>query len=149
MYLILIWLSLFNLHVKLVGPLKKFFKLRHCAQVFVNEWAIGRDPDSWDNPNLFSPERFLGSKLDIKGQSFQLTPFGGGRRICPGMPLAIRMLHLMLGSLINFFDWKLENDMKPEEMDMEDAVQGNALRKNEPLRVIPIKISPWLGIVIY
>ena len=112
------------------------------AQVFVNEWAIGRDPNSWDNPNLFSPERFLGSKLDIKGQSFQLTPFGGGRRICPGMPLAIRMLHLMLGSLINFFDWKLENDMKPEEMDMEDAVQGNALRKNEPLRVIPIKISP-------
>ncbi|KAK7285330.1 hypothetical protein RJT34_20098 [Clitoria ternatea] len=111
------------------------------AQLFINEWAIGRDPNSWENPNVFSPERFLGSTLDIKGQSFQLTPFGSGRRICPGMPLAIRMLHLMLGSLINSFHWKLENDMKPEDMDMEDAVQGNALKKKEPLRIIPINIS--------
>ncbi|KAK7308879.1 hypothetical protein RJT34_05189 [Clitoria ternatea] len=111
------------------------------AQVLINEWAIARDSKVWDNPHMFSPERFLGSKLDIKGQSFQLTPFGSGRRICPGMPLAIRMLHLMLGSLVNSFEWKLENGTSPEDMDMEDAVQGNALRKSEPLRVIPIKIS--------
>lgn len=113
------------------------------AQVLINEWAICRDPKVWDNPNLFSPERYLdqSKKLDIKGQCFQLTPFGSGRRICPGMPLAIRMLHLMLGSLVNSFDWKLENGMKPEDMDMEDAVQGNALRKSDPLRVIPLKLT--------
>ncbi|KAK7303623.1 hypothetical protein RJT34_14534 [Clitoria ternatea] len=117
------------------------FTIPKGAQVLINEWAIARDSKVWDNPNMFSPERFLGSKVDIKGQSFQLTPFGSGRRICPGMPLAIRMLHLMLGSLINSFEWKLESGMKPEDMDMEDAVQGNALRKSEPLRVIPTKIS--------
>ncbi|RHN53387.1 putative geraniol 8-hydroxylase [Medicago truncatula] len=111
------------------------------AQIFVNVWAIGRDPEVWDNPYLFSPERFLGTKLDIKGQNFQLTPFGSGRRICPGLPLAMRMLHMMLGSLLISFDWKLENDMKPEEIDMEDAIQGLALRKCESLRVIPTKIS--------
>lgn len=111
------------------------------AQIFVNVWAIGRDPKVWDNPNLFSPERFLGTKLDIKGQNFQLTPFGSGRRICPGLPLAMRMLHMMLGSLLISFDWKLENGMKPEEIDMEDAIQGLALRKCESLRVIPTKIS--------
>ncbi|XP_061354572.1 geraniol 8-hydroxylase-like [Gastrolobium bilobum] len=111
------------------------------AQILVNEWAIGRDPESWDNPNLFSPERFLGSKVDIQGKNFELTPFGSGRRICPGMPLAIRMLHLMLGSLINSFNWKLENGMKSEEMDMEEAIQGLAIRKSETLRVVPIKIS--------
>jgi cytochrome P450 len=110
------------------------------AQIFVNVWAIGRDQNAWENPNLFSPERYLGTKLDIKGQNFQLTPFGSGRRICPGLPLAMRMLHMMLGSLLISFDWKLENDMKPEEIDMEDAIEGLALRKCESLRAIPTKI---------
>ena len=81
------------------------------AQIVINKWAIGRNSNIWENPNLFSPERFLGLEIDVKGQ---LTPFGGGRRICPGLPLAIRMLHLMLGSLINGFDWKFENGVNPD-----------------------------------
>nr|KYP69460.1 Cytochrome P450 76C4 [Cajanus cajan] len=84
------------------------------AQVLVNVWAIGRDPDLWDNPCLFSPKRFLGSEIDYRGRSFELTPFGGGRRICPGLPLAIRLLfQLMLGLLINSFDWEPQGGAKP------------------------------------
>lgn len=96
------------------------------AQVLINKWAMGRNPKIWDNPTLFSPERFLGSEINFKGHDFQLTPFGSGRRICPGMPLAIRMLHTMLGSLINFFDWKLENGDKDI---------------GQPLRAIPVKVN--------
>ena len=70
------------------------------AQVLVNVWAIGRDESTWDNPHSFMPERFLRTDLNFKGQNFELILFGAGRRICPGLPLAIRMLHLMLGSLI-------------------------------------------------
>jgi len=55
------------------------------AQVLINAWTIGRDPTLWDNPTLFSPERFLGSNIDIKGRNFVLTPFGG--RICPALML--------------------------------------------------------------
>ncbi|ESR36893.1 cytochrome P450 family 76 subfamily C polypeptide 7 [Citrus sinensis] len=105
------------------------------AQVFVNIWAIGRDESTWDNPHSFMPERFLGSKVDFKGQNFELIPFGAGRRICPGLPLAIRMLHLMLGSLINSFDWKLEG----ENMDMEEKF-GLTIQKAQPLHVVPVPI---------
>ncbi|KAH9697040.1 cytochrome P450 76C4 [Citrus sinensis] len=105
------------------------------AQVFVNVWAIGRDESIWDNPHSFMPERFLGSDVEFKGQHFELIPFGAGRRICPGLPLAIRMLYLMLGSLINSFDWKLEN----EDMDMEEKF-GLTIKKAQPLRTIPIAI---------
>ena len=105
------------------------------ARVFVNVWAIGRDESTWDNPHTFIPERFLRSNVDFKGQNFELIPFGAGRRICPGLPLAIRMLYLMLGSLINSFDWKLED----ENMDMEEKF-GITIMKAQPLRAVPVVI---------
>ncbi|KAK7391482.1 hypothetical protein VNO78_19898 [Psophocarpus tetragonolobus] len=100
------------------------------AQVLINEWAIGRSPDVWENAHIFSPERFLDSDIDVKGRHFKLTPFGSGRRICPGSPLAVRMLHNMLGSFINAFDWKLEADMDPKDMDLDQS-----------LRAIPVVIN--------
>ncbi|KAL9242861.1 hypothetical protein vseg_016819 [Gypsophila vaccaria] len=109
------------------------------AQVLVNAWAIGRDPDTWKNAESFEPERFLGSNIDVKGRDFELIPFGAGRRICPGLPLAIRMLHLMLGSLIHDFDWKLEGGLSPEKMNMEEKF-GLTSEKLHRLRAIPIPL---------
>ncbi|XP_068328008.1 cytochrome P450 76C4-like [Pyrus communis] len=55
------------------------------AQVFVNAWAIGRDPGIWDNPDSFVPERFLGLEIDVTGQNFELIPFGvGGECVLAG-----------------------------------------------------------------
>ncbi|CAN6548733.1 unnamed protein product [Malus baccata var. baccata] len=108
------------------------------AQVFVNAWAIGRDLGNWDNPDSFVLERFLGSKIDVTGQNFELIPFGGGRRMCPGWPMALRMVNLMLGSLINCFNkWKLEDGVTPKTMNM-DQKFGLTLQKAQPLRVVPM-----------
>ncbi|XP_044476125.1 geraniol 8-hydroxylase-like isoform X2 [Mangifera indica] len=113
------------------------FTIPKDARVLVNVWAIGRDENLWDDPNTFLPERFLGSNVDVKGRNFELIPFGGGRRICPGLPLAIRMLHLMLASLLHAFDWKLDDGITPEEMDMEDKF-GITLQKAKPFLAIPV-----------
>ncbi|XP_038687187.1 LOW QUALITY PROTEIN: geraniol 8-hydroxylase-like [Tripterygium wilfordii] len=113
------------------------YKVPKDAQVMVNAWAIGRDPSIWEDSNSFVPERFLRSEIDARGQHFELIPFGAGRRVCPGLPLAIHMLHLMLGSLIHSFDWKLEDGVTPETMNMEDKF-GLTLQKAQPLRAIPI-----------
>ncbi|GAB2270247.1 hypothetical protein Dimus_005152 [Dionaea muscipula] len=107
------------------------------AQVLVNVWAIGRDDSIWENANAFMPERFLGSQIDVKGHDFELLPFGAGRRICVGMPVAHRMIHSVLGSLIHSFDWTLEESMGPPiSMDMDDTF-GFTLRKAQALRTIP------------
>ncbi|CAA7022996.1 unnamed protein product [Microthlaspi erraticum] len=108
------------------------------AQVLVNIWAIGRDPSAWENPTKFEPERFLGREIDVKGNDFELIPFGAGRRICPGMPLAFRVVHLVLASLLYGFDWKFQNGVVPGNLDMNEAF-GVTLHRAEPLYAVPIK----------
>ncbi|XP_058069881.1 geraniol 8-hydroxylase-like [Magnolia sinica] len=108
------------------------------TQLFVNIWAINRDAKLWPNPTSFLPERFVGSDIDLRGRDFELLPFGAGRRICPGLNLGLRMVHLMLASLIHSFTWKLPNGMAPQDMDMSDKF-GITLQMAVPLRVVPMK----------
>ncbi|XP_026451160.1 cytochrome P450 76A2-like [Papaver somniferum] len=106
------------------------------AQVLVNAWGIGRDAAVWEDPFSFNPDRFLGNDVDYRGQHFGLIPFGSGRRICPGLPMAHQSLHIMLGSLLQSFHWALESGVTPESIDMSETL-GITLRKTVPLKVIP------------
>ncbi|MED6196700.1 hypothetical protein PIB30_049834 [Stylosanthes scabra] len=108
------------------------------AQVLVNVWAMGRDSNIWRNPDEFLPERFLENDVDFKGQDFELIPFGAGRRICPGLPLASRTIHIVLASLLYNYDWKLANGKKKEDIDMSETY-GITLHKTHPLHVISIQ----------
>ncbi|KAI3741247.1 hypothetical protein L1987_58918 [Smallanthus sonchifolius] len=109
------------------------------SQILFNVWAMGRDPKMWLDPETFMPERFLDVEIDYKGQNFELIPFGAGRRICPGLNFAHRMLHMVLGSLIQKFDWKLVGNIRPQDMDMKEKF-GITLQRNAPLMAIPIKL---------
>ncbi|TVU38625.1 hypothetical protein EJB05_12009, partial [Eragrostis curvula] len=105
------------------------------ARVLVNVWATGRDKEIWDEPEKFMPERFMESTINFKGGNFELIPFGSGRRICPGMPLASKMAHLILASLLNQFKWSLPAEVDANGIDMTEKFGVN-LKKAEPLRAI-------------
>ena len=107
------------------------------ADILVNVWGIGRDPSLWSDPTSFVPERFMDGEIDMKGQHFQLLPFGTGRRMCAGLPLADRMVHLMVASLLHKFEWKLEEGIKPEELDMTEEL-GGTIHKAVPLKAIAL-----------
>lgn len=74
------------------------------SHLYVNAWAIGRDPNYWFNPEEFLPERFMESNIDYRGQNFELLLFGAGRRSCPGMNMAITTVELTLANLLLRFD---------------------------------------------
>ncbi|KAK1431676.1 hypothetical protein QVD17_08215 [Tagetes erecta] len=105
------------------------------AQILVNIWAIGRDPNLWEEPLSFKPERFLGSNLDFRGQDFEFIPFGAGRRMCPGLPSGIISVQSILASLIRRFDWVLPNNQDSLRLDMKEKF-GVTLQKKEPLQLI-------------
>nr|XP_009392652.2 PREDICTED: cytochrome P450 71A1-like [Musa acuminata subsp. malaccensis] len=105
------------------------------TRILVNTYAIGRDPQVWENPLEFYPERFENSDVDVKGQSFELLPFGGGRRGCPGYPFALATLQLTLSSLLYHFDWELPPGVGADEVNM-DEIFGLATRKREPLVLV-------------
>lgn len=107
------------------------------AQIWVNVWAMGRDPSVWPNPDSFSPERFLERNFNAKGRDFEFMPFGEGRRICLGMPLAYRMLHLMLANLLHSFNWKPSDGISPRDIGLDEKF-GIVLQRNPPLEAIPL-----------
>lgn len=117
------------------------YELPPKTKVIINAWAIGRDPKHWTNPETFYPERFLDSSIDYKGTDFEYVPFGAGRRICPGISFAMASVELSLAHLLFHFDWKLANEVKPGELDMDEAF-GLTVRRKHDLFVIPIPRHP-------
>ncbi|XP_076937004.1 putative (S)-N-methylcoclaurine 3'-hydroxylase isozyme 2 [Bidens hawaiensis] len=105
------------------------------TKVFVNLWAMGRDPKVWDEPLRCMPERFTNSKVDFKGQDFELLPFGSGRRICAGMPSGIKSVEYILATLIREFAWTLPNGDDPSKLDVQEKF-GIAMKRENPLKVI-------------
>ena len=108
------------------------------SQVVVNVWAISRDPSIWEDPLSFKPERFLCSNLDFKGNSYEFLPFGAGRRVCPGLPMANKLIHLILASLLRRFDWSRPNGEDLAKIDMKDNFRV-VLQKEQPLLLVPKK----------
>lgn len=112
------------------------------TRVFINVWALGRDPSHWKRAFQFEPERFMNQSeegnLDVKGQSFQLLPFGSGRRSCPGASLALHVVQSTLGAMIQCFDWKVGEGC----VDMDEA-PGLSLPRAHPILCLPVaRLNP-------
>ncbi|KAI5056284.1 hypothetical protein GOP47_0028102 [Adiantum capillus-veneris] len=106
------------------------------STLLTNMWAIGHDPKIWEDPEKFMPERFLtekGELIDFCGQHFELLPFGTGRRICPGLPLAIASIQSTLANLVHSFEWILPHG---HYVNLEEKF-GIVSTRAKPLMVIP------------
>ena len=113
------------------------------TRLLVNTYSLSKDPNYWEEPLEFQPQRFLDSDINLKGHHFQLLPFGSGRRACPAMNLGILNVHLMLGSLVHSFEWSLPLGTK--EVDMSECF-GLTLHKTNPL---VLAASPRLSRDLY
>ncbi|MBA0577496.1 hypothetical protein Golob_024710 [Gossypium lobatum] len=121
------------------------YRIPSGTQLMVNAWKIQRDERVWPEPHDFQPERFLTTNkdMDFQGQTFELIPFGSGRRSCPGVSLALKMLHFILGSFLHSF--KVATLSELGDVDMTES-PGLTNPKATPLEVL---ITPRLDSKLY
>jgi cytochrome P450 len=126
--------------------------------VFINIWAIGRDPALWEEPLAFRPERFMpggaAESLEPRGQQFQFMPFGSGRRGCPGMGLALQSVPAVLAALVQCFDWATGAGgddgaaVKQQQLIDMDESDGLVCARKKPLLLRPTpRLNPFPAVV--
>ncbi|KAF6142393.1 hypothetical protein GIB67_033820 [Kingdonia uniflora] len=103
------------------------------TMLLVNLWAIHNDPKLWVEPNKFRPERFEG--LQGVRDGFKMMPFGTGRRGCPGENVAMRVMGLALGSLLQCFEWERMGE------ELVDMTEGNGITMSK-VRALEVKCAP-------
>ncbi|XP_024027775.1 cytochrome P450 CYP82D47 [Morus notabilis] len=110
------------------------------TRLILNLSKLHLDPTVWHEPSEFRPERFLTThqNVDVRGQNFELIPFGSGRRMCPGVSFALQVLQLTLATLLHGFEIATTSD---EPVDMRETV-GLTSIKTSPLDVLLIPRLP-------
>ncbi|EFH57128.1 hypothetical protein ARALYDRAFT_901537 [Arabidopsis lyrata subsp. lyrata] len=93
-----------------------------------------RDPNNWEDPLEFKPERFLDSsrssqKDAIKEEVLRYIAFGSGRRGCPGANLAYVSVETAIGVMVQCFDWKIKGD----KINMNEAAGKITITMANPL----------------
>jgi cytochrome P450 family 1 subfamily A polypeptide 1 len=112
------------------------FDLPANTQLFINIYAIQRDPNWWEKPLEFDPERFIKNpEINVNGNHFQLIPFGAGRRQCPGMPLGVLFVQVGLARLMQSFEFALPPGQDPATLDMSETF-GITLPRTNSLQVV-------------
>lgn len=85
-------------------------KIKAGAQVFISIKHIHRNPDFYEQPDKFIPDRFL----EEQKHSHAFIPFGGGPRVCIGAALAIMEATVVLQKICARYHLIPANNEPPE-----------------------------------
>jgi 3-hydroxyphenylacetate 6-hydroxylase len=85
------------------------------STVFLNAWACNMDPEVYENPHTFAPERF------IENPDLPIFTYGVGTRMCAGYVLGNRELYIVFLRLFSSF--QILPDDKDKQLDY-DPVKG-------------------------
>ncbi|CAH2070330.1 unnamed protein product [Thlaspi arvense] len=117
------------------------------TNLIVNLYSVMRDPNFWEDPLEFKPERFLTSSRseqeeERKEQAMKYLPFGGGRRGCPASKLTYMVVGTTIGMMVQCFDWR----SKGEKVNMDEWFEGFNLTMAHPPTLTPVNYTWWYRI---
>lgn len=125
------------------------YKIPAKTRVILNIFAIHRDPAVYERPDEFDPTRFLDRHRNVNPlaafDSYELMPFGVGRRMCPAFNLGNTTVHLILANLIHNFDWALADGQNIDTFDMTERLHGVTFSLKYALSLIPTARSGILA----
>ncbi|KAJ0789758.1 putative ent-kaurene monooxygenase [Helianthus annuus] len=82
------------------------------TELAINIYGCNMEKSVWENPEEWSPERFMKENETI---DFQKTmAFGGGKRVCAGSLQAMLISCIGIGRMVQEFKWELKNKAQEE-----------------------------------
>ncbi|XP_078619282.1 steroid 17-alpha-hydroxylase/17,20 lyase-like isoform X2 [Branchiostoma floridae x Branchiostoma japonicum] len=112
-------------HATTVDTTLRGYQIPKGTWILPNLWALHHDPDTWGDPDVFRPERFLDESGKPIPKPAALMPFGVGRRACPGEALGKADTFLLLGGLVQNFRFSIPEGEGPPDLTPDEIGQGS------------------------
>ncbi|MGZ6213036.1 MAG: cytochrome P450, partial [Candidatus Binataceae bacterium] len=81
--------------------------------VFISQYLIHTQPQIWEEPEKFDPDRFLPERMQSRSK-FAYFPFGAGPRVCIGSSFAMMEMQFVLAMIFRRFDITITSEKDPE-----------------------------------
>nr|GMC79313.1 isoleucine N-monooxygenase 2-like [Ipomoea batatas] len=107
------------------------------SHVIISRHGLGRNPKNWDEPLKFKPERHLkndGSEVSLVDPEVRILTFSAGRRGCPGVQLGSLVSGMLLGRILQGFEWSVPREMNGGRIDLKESKDSLLLAK--PLKAL-------------
>ena len=119
-------------HVSLQDTTLCGYRVPKDTIVFANTESIHLDPKRWEDPTAFNPHRHINSEGKLITSQSNFYPFGAGRRVCAGEPLAKIELFLFVSWLLHKFTFIAADGHPPK-------VKGTFIQFPSPYKIRAIK----------
>lgn len=114
------------------------------STIHVSRMGLGRNPNIWENPDEFRPERHMdgtdcGPEVQLTETDMRFVTFSTGRRGCIASKLGTNMTIMLLARLLQAFTWNLPpgTDKIELEMSPENNLMDKPLTAAVELRLAP------------
>ncbi|CAN6323426.1 unnamed protein product [Urochloa humidicola] len=115
------------------------------SHVILSRVGLGRNPAVWEEPLEFRPERHLagaGGGVSLSEPELRFISFSTGRRGCPGLSLGTLITVMLLGRLLQGFEWSAPGG-GGGEVELREAAESLVLARPLVLRATP-RLPPHL-----
>ena len=104
-------------HVTLTDTTLCGYRVPKDTIVFADTESVHLDPKCWKDPTVFNPYRHIDEDGKLITNQGNFYPFGAGRRVCAGEPLAKVELFLFLSWMLQKFTFVAEEDGCPPKLE--------------------------------
>ena len=99
----------------------KEYEIPQDTKILLNMWRVNNDPEEWNEPMVFDPDRFLHENGKFRGwnTSTSFYPFGAGIRSCLGQSLAKMNLLVVASNMLHYFHFDVPKESEKPSLDSE------------------------------